>query len=213
MRERASALLAQQGKADVARKVAHRDVPRARAVASCAARRRRAGLKPAFSILDPADLETHRRRARRQPRIAARARAAQWKISAWKNALVTPAAALRQREDDEELAAARAFCKLRRRAGRVSGGRLRRPHRAAASRCSSATRTRASAGATRCAHVLVDEYQDTNPAQYRLLRAAASGDARRRSPPSATTTRRSTAGAARRSTTSRRCRATIRRSR
>ena len=52
----------------------------------------------------------------------------------------------------------------------------------------------------RCGYLLVDEYQDTNPAQYRLIRLLV-GEARRCSPSSATTTRRSTAGAARRSTT------------
>ena len=37
--------------------------------------------------------------------------------------------------------------------------------------CSSATRTSRARWQAKCAHVLVDEYQDTNPAQYRLLRA------------------------------------------
>ena len=60
------------------------------------------GLKPGFSILDPGDIE---------PIVAellqttdrARARAAQWRISAWKNALVSPAAAAKaaQSGDDE----------------------------------------------------------------------------------------------------------------
>ena len=46
----------------------------------------------------------------------ARARAIQWKISQWKNALVSPADALRVAADDDELAAARAYAALRRRA-------------------------------------------------------------------------------------------------
>ena len=88
------------------------------------------GLKRGFSILDPADLEG----------IVAelvatadrgRTRAAQWRISAWKNALVTPAAALAAAKDDDERAAARAYARYDDALARLSGGRLRRPDRAA----------------------------------------------------------------------------------
>ena len=51
-------------------------------------------------------------------------------------------------------------------------------------------------------YILVDEYQDTNVAQYLWLRLLAGGSASPTSAASATTTSRSTAGAARRSTTS-----------
>ena len=65
------------------------------------------GLKPGFSIFDPADLE-----AIVAELVATadrgRARAAQWKISQWKNALVAPAQALAHAGDDDERVAARA---------------------------------------------------------------------------------------------------------
>ncbi len=66
------------------------------------------GLKPGFSVLGPDDTEaivtellatTDR----------ARARAAQWQISRWKNALTPPGAALSTAQSDDELAAARAY--------------------------------------------------------------------------------------------------------
>ena len=75
---------------------------------SCAARRGHWDCDPGFSIFDPGDLET----------IVAelfatadrgRARAAQWKISAWKNALMAPKQALERPQDDDERAAARAY--------------------------------------------------------------------------------------------------------
>ena len=46
------------------------DVPLARRAGSCAATRRALGLKPRFSILDPDDIEPHRRRARRSDATA-----------------------------------------------------------------------------------------------------------------------------------------------
>ncbi len=126
------------------------------------------GLKPGFSILDPDDIE---------PIVAelvatsdrARARAAQWRISAWKNALVAPGAALKAARSDDEVAAARAFERyddtLRAYQAvdfddliALSVELFRRSESAAAK------------WRERCAHLLVDEYQDTNPAQYRLLK-------------------------------------------
>jgi len=66
------------------------------------------GLKPSFSILDPGDIE---------PIVAellqttdrTRARAAQWKISGWKNALVSADAAAKAAQNDDETAAALAY--------------------------------------------------------------------------------------------------------
>jgi ATP-dependent DNA helicase Rep len=66
------------------------------------------GLKRSFSIFDPADIE---------PIVAelgatadrGRARAIQWKIGQWKNALIEPATALSAAANDDELAAARAY--------------------------------------------------------------------------------------------------------
>src|SRR6185503_4433511 len=69
-------------------------------------------LTPRFSILDPADVE---------PIVAelltsgdrARVRAAQWQISAWKNALIAPAEALARASTEAEAAAARVYARYR----------------------------------------------------------------------------------------------------
>ena len=125
-------------------------------------------LKRGFSIFDPADVE---------PIVAelaattdrARTRAIQWKISQWKNALVEPADALRAAGNDNELAAARAYANY---------GDALRAYQAvdfddlitlpvALFDRDAAARERWQA---RCAHLLIDEYQDTNAAQYRLFR-------------------------------------------
>ena len=126
------------------------------------------GLKPSFSILDPDDIE---------PIVAeliqttdrARARAAQWKISQWKNALVTPAAAAADAKDDDEAVAARAYLRyddtLRAYQAVDFDDLIALPIALLARDTDAALKWRA-----RCAYLLVDEYQDTNPAQYRLLR-------------------------------------------
>ena len=126
------------------------------------------GLKSSFSIFDPADVE---------PIVAelaatadrARARAMLWKISQWKNALIAPADALRTAADDDELAAARAYAgyaEALRAYQAVDFDDLIALPVALFDRDADA-RARWQA---RCAHVLIDEYQDTNPAQYRLFR-------------------------------------------
>jgi ATP-dependent DNA helicase Rep len=168
MRERATAMLRARGQADAAAKVVISTfhalglrILRSEAAAM--------GLKPGFSIFDPSDLE---------PIVAelvatadrGRARSAQWKISAWKNAMTSPATALKAAQDDDEVAAARAYANYGEALAAYQAvdfdDLIVRPvawleHDAAA-------RARWQA---KCAHVLVDEYQDTNPAQYRLLRA------------------------------------------
>jgi ATP-dependent DNA helicase Rep len=126
------------------------------------------GLKPSFSIFDPGDAE---------PIVAelaatadrARTRAAQWKISQWKNALVSPAEALRVAANDDELAAARAYAGY---ADALAAYQavdfddlIALP--VALFERDAEARTRWQA---RCEHVLIDEYQDTNPAQYWLFR-------------------------------------------
>jgi ATP-dependent DNA helicase Rep len=167
MRERAAKLLGAQGRGDAAAGCAISTfhslglrVVREEAKAL--------GLPRGFSILDPADLEG----------IVAelvatadrgRARAAQWRISAWKNALVVPQAALAAARDDTEAAAARAYARY---------GDALAAYRAvdfddlialpvALFDRDADARARWQA---RFDHVLVDEYQDTNPAQYRLFR-------------------------------------------
>jgi ATP-dependent DNA helicase Rep len=134
-----------------------------------------AGLKPSFSILDPDDIE---------PIVAeliattdrARARAAQWRISRWKNALVTPAEALAEARSDDDIAAATAFRRyddtLRAYQAVDFDDLIALPIALLAGDAAIAAKWRA-----RCAYLLVDEYQDTNPAQYRLLRELAGGRA------------------------------------
>src|SRR5574340_742549 len=135
------------------------------------AEHRALGLAPRFSILDPGDLE---------PIVAehagtvdrARARAIQARISRWKNVLVTPEAALAGATGDDERSAARAY---------LGYGEALRAWQAvdlddlitlplALFERDAKARTRWQATS---AHFLIDEYQDTNPAQYRLFRALA----------------------------------------
>jgi ATP-dependent DNA helicase Rep len=126
------------------------------------------GLKRSFSIFDPADIE---------PIVAelaatadrGRTRAIQWKISQWKNALVAPSDALANAQDDDELVAARTYIRY---------GDALAAYQAVdfddliglpvtLFETNDEARTRWQA---RCAHLLIDEYQDTNAAQYRLFR-------------------------------------------
>ena len=99
MRERAQALLGKQGRSDAAGKVRIATF-HSLGLSILRHEAKAAGLRPGFSILDPADLESL------VAELVAtadrgRARAAQWKISAWKNALVTPAAALSAAQSDD----------------------------------------------------------------------------------------------------------------
>ena len=173
MRERAQALLKAQGKGDLAGKVTIATF-HALGLKILRMEAKAMGLKPGFSIFDPADLEG----------IVAelvatadrgRARAAQWRISAWKNALVAPAAALASAQNDDELAAARAYANYDETLAAYQAvdfdDLIVRPLALLESDTDAAARWR-----QRCAHVLVDEYQDTNPAQYRLLRALVACD-------------------------------------
>ena len=129
------------------------------------------GLSARFSILDPGDIE----------RIVAellattdraRARAAQWRISAWKNSLIGPAEALAAASDDADLAAARAYQRydetLRSYQAVDFDDLIAMPLAALERDSAAAERWR-----DRLSYLLIDEYQDTNPAQYRLLKVLA----------------------------------------
>ena len=166
MRERAAKLLASLGKGALASEVAISTF-HALGLSIVRAEAKRFGLKAGFSILDPADLETL---------VAelvgtadrARARAAQWKISGWKNALVTPEAALANASSDDELAAARAYARY---AEALAAWQavdfddlIARPVALFEREPEARERWQ------KFEHVLVDEYQDTNPAQYRMFR-------------------------------------------
>ena len=125
-------------------------------------------LKSSFSIFDPADTE---------PIIAelaatadrARARAIQWKISQWKNALISPADALRVAAGDDELVAARAYARYADALSAYQAVDFDDLIGLPVSLFERDAQARAR-WQGRCAHVLIDEYQDTNPAQYRLFR-------------------------------------------
>jgi ATP-dependent DNA helicase Rep len=128
-------------------------------------------LKPSFSILDPADIETL---------VAdlvattdrARARAVQWAIGKWKNALVSPAMAVKAAQSDDEAAAAKAYLRyddtLRAYQAVDFDDLIGLPVTLLESDAEAAATWR-----QRCAQLLIDEYQDTNPAQYRLLKLLA----------------------------------------
>ncbi|MDR0246897.1 MAG: UvrD-helicase domain-containing protein [Burkholderiales bacterium] len=130
-------------------------------------------LKPRFSILDPQDLETL---VSELTGSSARARAAQWQISQWKNALVSPEEALKNAEDDQALIAARAYVQYGEALQAYQAVDLDdlivRPVHLFARDEGAVARW-----SSRYSHVLVDEYQDTNPAQYALLRTLVAGNA------------------------------------
>jgi ATP-dependent DNA helicase Rep len=167
MRERAQSLLKSNGRADAAQSVAISTF-HALGLRILRAEAKALGLKPGFSIFDPHDLESL------VAELVAtadrgRARAAQWKISQWKNALADPKAALAEASTDDELAAARAYVRY---ADALDAYQavdfddlIVRPVRLFERDAAAATRW-----ADAFDHVLVDEYQDTNPAQYRLFR-------------------------------------------
>ncbi|AUM01361.1 ATP-dependent DNA helicase Rep [Rhodocyclaceae bacterium] len=129
------------------------------------------GLKPQFSILDAADTVQIVAEAARDADKGI-AKQLQWQISAWKNALVTPAEAA-QRADNELAAAAAAAYQEYERILRAYQAvdfddlialpvQLFENHEDVRQRWQQRLR-----------YVLIDEYQDTNRAQYRLLRQLA----------------------------------------
>ena len=167
MRERAQAALARAGSADAASTLSVSTF-HAYGLSIARAEARALGLKSRFSIFDPADAE---------PIVAelaatadrARARKIQWRISGWKNALVAPADALRTAQNDDELAAARAYAGY---ADALAAYQavdfddlIVMPVMLFERDAQALARWQA-----RCAHLLIDEYQDTNTAQYRLFR-------------------------------------------
>ncbi len=173
MRERAQLLLKKDGKAGEAAKVVIATF-HALGLKILRSEAKAAGLKLGFSIFDPADLES----------VVAelvgtsdrgRARSAQWKISAWKNALVPPSVALKEAQNDDEAIAARAYGNYASALAAYQAVDFDDLIVRVVVLLEGDADVRARWQA-RCAHVLVDEYQDTNPAQYRLLRALVGTD-------------------------------------
>jgi ATP-dependent DNA helicase Rep len=131
------------------------------------------GMKPGFSILDAADSGAlFQELAGNVDKL--RLRALQTRISLWKNQLVEPGAAAGEAADDFEQAAAKLYADYERSLRAYQAvdfdDLIRLPVKLFGEQDEVAQRWR-----SRLWHVLVDEYQDTNRAQYRLLRLLTAG--------------------------------------
>ncbi|MDY0011903.1 MAG: UvrD-helicase domain-containing protein [Rhodocyclaceae bacterium] len=130
---------------------------------------RHCGLKPQFSILDASDTTQIVAEIARDA-DKARAKALQWQISGWKNALVSPEEAAKLADDELSSAAAKLYAEYERTLRAYQAVdfddliglpvRLFEEHPEVRERWQNRLR-----------YLLVDEYQDTNRAQYRLLSA------------------------------------------
>ena len=130
-------------------------------------------LKPGFSILDAADTAAlYQELAGNVDKL--RLRALQSRVSLWKNQLVEPEAALAAAADDIESAAATLYANYERTLRAYQAvdfdDLIRLPVKLFGEHDEVAERWR-----SRLWHVLVDEYQDTNRGQYRLLRLLTRG--------------------------------------
>jgi ATP-dependent DNA helicase Rep len=131
------------------------------------------GLKPGFSILDAADTTAlYQELAGNVDKL--RLRALQSRVSLWKNQLVEPEIALAEAADDIESAAATLYAAYERTLRAYQAvdfdDLIRLPVKLFSDNEDVAERWR-----SRLWHVLVDEYQDTNRGQYRLLRLLTKG--------------------------------------
>ncbi len=129
---------------------------------------RHAGLKPGFSILDASDtMQLFQEMLRDADKL--RIRMIQNRISLWKNAVVGPEEALRIAEDDLEAGAAKVYAEYERTLRAYQAvdfdDLIRLPVVLFESHDEVGTRWR-----SRIWHLLVDEYQDTNRCQYRLMK-------------------------------------------
>ncbi|HYW91398.1 MAG TPA: UvrD-helicase domain-containing protein [Gammaproteobacteria bacterium] len=136
-------------------------------------------LRPGFSIFDAEDSAgLLRELARREGDTDVRAiEPVQQRISGWKSALVRPAVARSRADDETEAAAARQYAEYERHLHAYNAvdfdDLIARP--VALLRADPALRER---WQNRLHYLLVDEYQDTNEAQYQLLRELAGAAAR-----------------------------------
>ncbi|MGE5467763.1 MAG: UvrD-helicase domain-containing protein [Ignavibacteria bacterium] len=129
---------------------------------------RHTGLKPSFSILDAADTGALFQELLKDA-DKARVRMVQNRISLWKNGLVGPEEAVKAAEGELEAHAARVYADYERTLRAYQAvdfdDLIRLPALLLESNEEVATRWR-----SRIWHLLVDEYQDTNRCQYRLLK-------------------------------------------
>jgi ATP-dependent DNA helicase Rep len=131
------------------------------------------GLKPGFSILDAADTTALFQELAGSV-DKGRLRALQSRISLWKNQLVDPATALKDSADEVEVAAAELYAAYERTLRAYQAvdfdDLIRLPVQLFSEQDEVAQRWR-----SRIWHLLVDEYQDTNRGQYRLLQLLTQG--------------------------------------
>ena len=129
---------------------------------------RHIGLKPGFSILDASDTTALFQELLKGV-DKARVRLIQQRISLWKNALLGPAEALAQAEDDLDVGAAHVYQEYDRTLKAYQAvdfdDLIRLPVNLLEADEAAAQRWR-----SRIWHLLVDEYQDTNRCQNRLMR-------------------------------------------
>jgi ATP-dependent DNA helicase Rep len=129
---------------------------------------RHAGLKPGFSILDASDtVQLFQEMLKDADKV--RVRMIQNRISLWKNAVVGPEEAAKIAEDDLEEGAAKVYAEYERTLRAYQAvdfdDLIRLPVVLFESNDEVGTRWR-----SRIWHLLVDEYQDTNRCQYRLMK-------------------------------------------
>ena len=128
-------------------------------------------LKPSFSILDASDCTAIVTELLKEADTA-RIRAVQSRISMWKNNLVEPEQALETAQDVLELAAARLYGEYERTLRAYQAvdfdDLIRLPVRLFDAEAEALSRWQG-----RLRYLLVDEYQDTNKCQYRMLKVLA----------------------------------------
>jgi ATP-dependent DNA helicase Rep len=129
---------------------------------------RHAGLKPGFSILDAADTGALYQELLKEV-DKGRVRMIQHRVSLWKNALVGPEEAARSAADELEAQAARVYADYERTLRAYQAvdfdDLIRLPATLLAE-----NEELAQHWMSRIGYLLVDEYQDTNRCQYRMLR-------------------------------------------
>ena len=130
------------------------------------------GLKPGFSILDAADTTALFQDILGSTADKGHVRAVQTRISLWKNALLNPEAAAKAAQDELEHGAAKCYTEYQRTLQAYQAvdfdDLIRMPVLLFEQNPEVLSRWQ-----NRLRHLLVDEYQDTNTCQYRLLKLLA----------------------------------------